>query len=405
MKQVSRLIALTLIRSGFLVTLAIVLCSLLFPEVFRSGGSGSGAAGGASAPAVSGFPSIVLNRYLSGFKAPVHIAHAGDGSGRLFVVEKKGVVKVVRNGTVLRTPFLDITALVRSSGSEQGLLCIVFPPDFAVRRHFYVDYTGRSGIGDTFVTRYRVGVNPDIADTAGETRLLKVTQPFQNHNGGQLAFGPDGLLYIGMGDGGSAGDPHKNGQNRSKLLGKILRLDVESSKSPYAVPAGNPFGTEVWAYGLRNPWRFSFDRATGDLYIADVGQDKYEEIDVQPSGSKGGENYGWNIMEGFHCFRGKRCSREGLTLPVAEYDHSKGDCSVTGGFVYRGSRFPQLRGTYVYGDFCSGRIWGLRRNGQKWENRLLLKTSLAISTFGEDEAGEIYVADYARGDIYRIEAR
>ena len=207
-----------------------------------------------------------------------------------------------------------------------------------------------------------------------------------------------------MGDSG-AGDPHKNAQNLSTRLGKILRLDVESGVSPYAVPKSNPFGTDVWAYGLRNPWRFSFDRATGDLYIADVGQDRYEEIDVQPSGSKGGENYGWNIMEGSHCFRGKRCSLEGLTLPVAEYDHSKGDCSVTGGFVYRGKKFPALQGTYVYGDFCSGRIWGLRRNGQKWENRLLLKSSLEISTFGEDEAGEIYVADYGKGDIYQLEAR
>jgi glucose/arabinose dehydrogenase len=361
-----------------------------------SGGSGHSVS--ATAPATS----ISLTQVVAGFTAPVAITNAGDGSGRLFVVEQGGAVRIVRNGAVAAQPFLNISSLV-TSGGEQGLLGLAFPPGFSTRQSFYVNYINRTGIGNTVIARYAVGSDPDRADPASRQELLTIVQPFANHNGGQLAFGPDGLLYIGSGDGGSGGDPLGNAQNTASLLGKILRLDVLSGASPYAVPAGNPFGNEIWAYGLRNPWRFSFDLQTGDLYLADVGQETREEIDFQPAGSGAGVNYGWNIMEGSLCFLSPSCSSADLTLPVAEYDHGIGDCSVTGGYVYRGSS-PALRGTYLYGDFCSGRIWGLRHNGVAWENRLLLGSALQISTFGEDESGELYVADYAAGAIFRISA-
>jgi glucose/arabinose dehydrogenase len=330
----------------------------------------------------------------------VTITNAGDGSGRLFVVEQGGAVRIVRSGAVAARPFLNISSLV-TPGGEQGLLGLAFPPGYAARQSFYVNYINRTGVGNTVIARFAVAGDPDLAERTSRQELLTFTQPFANHNGGQLAFGPDNLLYIGSGDGGSGGDPLGNGQNKTSLLGKLLRLDVLSGTAP-AIPAGNPFGNEVWAYGLRNPWRFSFDRQTGDLYLADVGQGTREEVNFQPAGSGTGANYGWNIMEGSLCFLNPGlCSSAGLTLPVAEYDHSAGDCSVTGGYVYRGS-ISSLRGTYLYGDFCSGRIWGLRHNGVAWENILLLDSTLLISTFGEDEAGELYVADYGAGAIYRI---
>jgi glucose/arabinose dehydrogenase len=293
---------------------------------------------------------------------------------------------------------------VQSTGGEQGLLSVAFPPDFITRQYFYVDYTGLAGVvGDTVVARYCVTANPDIAGSSGAVTLLNVSQPFANHNGGQLAFGPDGFLYVALGDGGSAGDPFNNAQNLATNLGKILRLDTENGVLPYAIPPGNPFGSEIWAYGLRNPWRFSFDRANGDLYIADVGQNLIEEVNFQPAVSTGGENYGWKIMEGTSCFTNPACDRSGLTLPVAEFSHADGNCSVTGGFVYRGSQYPALQGTYLYADFCSGRIWGLKRNGATWENLLLLDTTLLISSFGEDEAGNLYLTDLGAGDIYKID--
>jgi len=355
--------------------------------------------------AISATPSgtgILLTRVAGGFVRPVTITNAGDGSGRLFIVEQDGAVRIVRNGAVAANPFLNITSLV-TAGGEQGLLGLAFPPGYTSRQSFYVNYTNKAGIGDTVIARFSVGSDPDRAITSSRQQLLTFVQPFTNHNGGQLAFGPDGFLYIGSGDGGSGGDPFGNAQNTSSLLGKVLRLDVLAGVFPYAVPSGNPFGNEIWAYGLRNPWRFSFDRQTGDLYLADVRQETREEINFQPSGSGAGTNYGWNTMEGSLCFLLPSCSSAGLTLPVAEYDHSSGDCSVTGGYVYRGST-PSLRGTYLYGDFCSGRIWGLRRNGLTWENRLLIDSTMQISTFGEDESGELYVADYATGEIFRITA-
>jgi len=352
------------------------------------------------------WPEISLKLTHSGIKQPTHITHAGDNSKRLFVTEQRGRILLIRNNSVSQKPFLDISDRVSCCG-ERGLLSMAFPPGYHGKKYFYLNYTDRSG--DTVVARYRITQDPDRANPKSEEIILTIRQPYANHNGGQLAFGPDGYLYVGMGDGGSAGDPQNNAQNPSSLLGKMLRIDVESGKKPYAVPRDNPFVSnkmyrpEIWATGLRNPWRFSFDRKNGDLFIADVGQNKYEEIDFEPKGSKGGRNYGWNIMEGLHCYKTENCERKGLALPVAEYDHDKG-CSITGGMVYRGSMFPQLQGIYFYGDFCSGRIWGLKQSGEEWMNKELKNTGLSISTFGEDEAGEIYLADYGKGNIYGIEA-
>ncbi|RPJ73810.1 MAG: glucose dehydrogenase, partial [Alphaproteobacteria bacterium] len=321
-------------------------------------------------------------------------------SNRLFVLEKSGIIKIISNGTVLSTPFLNISNLV-SDGSEQGLLGIAFPPDFKKKRYFYVNYTDRMGIGNTIIARYPLTDDSNIANSKAAKIILKITQPFTNHNGGQMVFGSDGFLYIGTGDGGGSGDPFDNAQNRTSLLGKILRLDVESGVSPYSIPSGNPFFNEVWSYGLRNPWRFSFDRLTRELYIADVGQDHIEEVNVQPAKSAR-ENYGWNIMEGSRCFKNKNCDSFKLVVPVTEYSHSDGDCSITGGYVYRGTQFPKLSGIYLYGDFCSGKIRGLRKNGPRWESKVLLDTSFRISSFGEDEAGNIYFSDLASGSIYKI---
>lgn len=367
--------------------------------------SGNGNSNGTIETPASFPAGITLSRVAGGFNRPLAITHAGDGSGRIFVVEQNGTIRIVRNGSINTAPFLDISSIVNSSGSEQGLLGLAFPPDFATRRTFYVNYTDHTAVGNIMVARFGLGGNPDLADPASRRTILTIVQPFANHNGGQLAFGPDNLLYIGTGDGGSGGDPQGNGQNKTTLLGKLLRINVlENSLTPYTIPTTNPFGNEIWAYGLRNPWRFSFDRATGGLFLADVGQGQVEEVNFQPAGSGSGANYGWNIMEGSDCFSNTACNSTGLTLPVTEYRHGNGDCSITGGYVYRGSS-QGLRGIYLYGDFCSGRIWGLRKTGGNWESRLLSDTAFQISTFGEDEAGDLYLADYGGGDIYRITAQ
>ena len=332
----------------------------------------------------------------SGFLRPVDIQNAGDGSGRLFVVEQSGRILIVKDGRALPTPFLNIIDEVGSSGNEQGLLGLAFHPRYMENGLFFVNYTDRSG--NTVIVRFKVSADPDVADPASETRLLYVQQPFENHNGGGLAFGPDGYLYAGLGDGGSGGDPLGNGQNTSVLLGKILRLDVNLG-DPYAIPAGNPFGSEVWAYGLRNPWRFSFDRATGDLWIGDVGQGDWEEVDFLPAGFPSGANLGWNYMEGNHPFQGM--APMGLVSPVAEYDHTEGRCSVTGGYVYRGADLPEWRGVYFFGDYCTGTVWGVIRSGSGWQTQVLFQTGLRISSFGVDEAGELYVADL-QGSILRL---
>lgn len=354
-----------------------------------------------------GWPEISLVRIADKLSRPTHITHAGDGSGRLFVAEQQGRIRVIEEGSAVETPFLDISGRVSCCG-ERGLLGMAFPSGHPKKNHLYVNYTDRSG--DTVVARYKADRASGTANPKSEEIILTVTQPYSNHNGGQIAFGPDGYLYIGMGDGGAGGDPQGHAQNPASLLGKILRIDVESGKAPYEIPGDNPFiGTpgyrsEIWALGLRNPWRFSFDQKPGDLYIADVGQNRYEEIHVQPASSSGGENYGWNTMEGRHCYRANKCDTAGLVMPVAEYSHSDG-CSVTGGMVYRGTEHPGLEGIYFYGDYCSGNIWGLRETGDGWTDTLLLNTGFSISTFGEDELGELYVADYDRGVIYKIEAR
>ncbi len=376
----------------------------------------SGCAAGSSTPAPAppgpgAMPQISLSGAAGGFTLPVHVTHAGDGTGRIFVVEQAGRIRILDNGTVLPGAFLDISAGVACCG-EQGLLSAAFPPGFVSKGYFYVNYT-RAGDGATVVARYRVSPGtPNAADPASEEILLTVSQPFANHNGGQIAFGPDGHLYIGMGDGGSGGDPLNNAQNPGTLLGKLLRIDPESGAVPYAVPQDNPFvGTpgalpEIWALGLRNPWRFAFDRATGDLYLGDVGQGSFEEIDFQAAGDPGGANYGWKVLEGTECFSSPGCSSAGMTAPVATYPHSP-DCSVTGGMVYRGDSLP-LQGIYFYGDFCTGRIWGLRRNASGWDvAELLLPQNPVrnVSTFGEDEAGNVYLADYASGDLLKVVAR
>ena len=355
--------------------------------------------------ACGGAQEIRTVQVASGIAGPTDIQNAGDGSGRIFVVQQSGVIRILKNGSVAGTPFLDIHSRTTGDG-ERGLLGLAFPPGFAQKQRFYVDYTDLNG--NTVIAQYRVGANADVADAASEIVLLRITQPFANHNGGQVRFGPDGYLYIAMGDGGSAGDPMRNGQNLGTLLGKLLRIDVESSPGQVRIPPDNPFVNtagargEIWAYGLRNPWRFSFDRATNDLWIGDVGQDAYEEIDLQPAASRGGENYGWNRMEGLHCYTAG-CSTDGITLPIAEYPHVEAACSITGGFRYRGSLSPGMRGTYVYGDYCNGRIWGLEWNGTAWTSRLLLASGFTITTFGEDEAGELYIANGGGGAIYRVE--
>ena len=348
-------------------------------------------------------PTVTLQPAYAGFEQPVLAVGAGDGTERLFVVELTGRIRVIRGGGVQPEPFLDLSGLV-STGGERGLFSVAFPPDYPASGVFYVDYTNVAG--DSVIARYRVSANPDQADPASAEVLLTVEQPYANHNGGQLAFGPDGFLYIGFGDGGSGGDPHGNAQNPASLLGKMLRIDV-SRPGAYGIPLDNPFvgetthRAEIWALGLRNPWRFSFDRSTGKLYIADVGQNAWEEIDVEPAGS-GGRNYGWNRFEGTHPYPpdAKR-DAEGFTMPVVEYDHSAGQ-SVTGGFAYRGTRFPALAGVYFYTDYSSGRLWALRRSGTGWETALVAETGRNIAGFGQDDAGEVYVLDIQKGEALRI---
>ncbi|MCA1634706.1 MAG: PQQ-dependent sugar dehydrogenase [Acidobacteria bacterium] len=352
-------------------------------------------------------PTLAISPFVSGLSLPIGITHAGDNSGRLFIIQQTGRIRVVRNGTLLATPFLDISSRVSCCG-ERGLLGLAFPTNYWNKGYFYVNYTNTAG--NTVVARYRRSANsPDVADPSSEDIVLVVAQPFANHNGGHLAFGPrDGQLYIGMGDGGDGGDPGNRAQNPNDLLGKILRIDVETGRPfTYTVHPSNPFVNragfrpEIWALGLRNPWRFSFDRQAADLYIGDVGQSNFEEIDFQPSTSTGGENYGWRIMEGAHCFNPSGCSVTGLTLPVFEYSHADG-CSITGGYVYRGGAFPRMQGLYFYGDYCNGRIWALSRSGAAWQNSLLLDTSINISSFGEDEDGNLYAASHNSGEIFRL---
>ena len=364
---------------------------------------------------------LSLQRVVSGLAQPVGVVAAGDGSGRLYVLERAGRIRLVDPSSGLQAaPFLDIRSLVGSGYGEQGLLGLAFSPTYASDGRFYVDYTDdSSATGNTIVAEYR-RIDATHADPTSARILLRIQQPYQNHNGGQLAFGPDGDLYVGLGDGGSGGDPGDRAQNLGVLLGKILRIDVRSGASsgglPYGIPSSDPFvgragaRGEIWAYGLRNPWRFSFDRSTGDLLIGDVGQNLHEEVDLLPRG-RGGQNLGWRIMEGISCYDpSSGCSRSGLTLPVATYDHGTGDCAVIGGFVYRGSSQPALAGIYLMGDECSGRIRGFveasarsaAAAGRQVAAPILLDTSLTISSFGQGDDGTLYVCDLTGGAVYRI---
>ena len=343
--------------------------------------------------------------FATGLNKPVAFANAGDGSGRLFVLEQPGIIRAFKDSQPLPTPFLDIQNRVGSGSSEQGLLGMAFDPDYKQNGYFYLDYTDKNGA--LVVARFKVSSSPDQGDATSETPLLNIPKQYPNHNGGQLAFGPDGYLYIGVGDGGSEGDPNHTGQSLQTFFGKILRIDVHQG-SPYAIPADNPFAKgggrpEIWAYGLRNPWRFFFDPITHGLYIGDVGQDTYEEVDYLPPGYTGPPiNFGWSCREGLHPYTG--CSApagDPFIDPVWEYNHSQG-CAIIGGVVYRGKTLPGLDGVYLFGDYCSGNIWALTNtNGQSWKADLFSQTQFSISAFGVDEAGDVFVADQ-KGSIYQL---
>ena len=356
---------------------------------------------------------VLLSRIATGLHRPLYATHAGDGSGRLFLVEQSGKIWILRDGVKSTQPFLDVSGLISPAAltnqyTEQGLMGLAFHPGYQDNGEFFINYTDRTG--GTVVARYQVSAdNPDFADAASAQVLFQLAQPYANHNGGHIDFGPDGYLYIALGDGGSANDPLGAGQNRRLLLGSILRIDVDSA-FPYAIPPDNPFVAdpdardEIWSYGLRNPWRFSFDRATGDMYFADVGQNQWEEVNFEPADSIGGVNYGWNAFEGNHLFaRGGSSGEVGVhQAPFFVYGHAHG-CSVTGGYVYRGEAIADLQAVYLLGDYCSGRIWvAWRDHDFNWKAAEFMRTGLQISSFGEDEAGEVYVIDYG-GDLYRFD--
>ncbi len=357
-------------------------------------------------------PQLSVEPFASGFSNLTFVTNAGDGSGSLYAIEQVGRIRLATPGSTQGgQAFLDLTDRV-SVGGERGLLGLAFDPNFASNGRFFVDYTNLSG--NTVISRFTRAADGTV-DPGAEIIVLTVDQPFPNHNGGMLAFGADGDLYIGLGDGGSEGDPQGNGQNLDTLLAKILRIDVESG-SPYAIPADNPFVSgqaaggparpEIWDYGVRNPWRFSFDRQTGALFIGDVGQDAYEEVDVEQLGS-GRHDYGWSVMEGLHCYGATTCNQTGFTLPAVEYPHSLG-CAVTGGYVYRGLAYPSLVGSYVFGDYCSGRLFAFNADdalaGRPVAALQVGQVPFSISSFGQDEAGELYVVDLA-GAINRLTAQ
>ncbi len=365
-------------------------------------------------------PEISLNRIFDQlrFIEPILLTNSGDGTNRIFIAEQDGMIRVFQNFDQISDSrvFLDIRENINSEGNEQGLLGLAFDPQYASNGHFYVYHT-EYGADSTVLMRYTVSTDSNIADTASGLLLLRIDQPFVNHNGGGMAFGLDGLLYLGLGDGGLFSDPKGHAQNTSTLLGSILRVDVSAAKQlePYRIPDGNPFfgktsvprpgqlsdRPEIWAYGFRNPWRISFDQVTGDLWVGDVGENSREEINIiQP-----GLNYGWNLSEGSNCFKSNDCDLSQIALPVYEYDHSSGDCSITGGYVYSGERLPSLSSHYVFGDYCSGRIWAIKhKNGITSEPFLLADANFQIPSFGVDELGELYVLS-SSGGVYRLEIK
>jgi glucose/arabinose dehydrogenase len=349
---------------------------------------------------------IQINLVVDALTQPVVIAHAGDGSGRIFIAERAGYIYIVKGNSLNLTPYLDMHAIVNSASGEQGLLALAFHPQYETNGYFFTVHTNTSG--SIVLSRFAVSANADLADFNSRVEVLSIPHPtYTNHNGGAVAFGADGYLYWSTGDGGGGGDPFNNAQNLNSLLGKVLRINVDTL--PYTIPSTNPFYNdsnpsirkEIWAYGLRNPWRISFDRLTNDMYIGDVGQGEREEIDFQPAGSSGGENYGWDIMEGSICYNAATCNQSNKVLPVAEYNHTLG-CSVTGGYVYRGTAYPSLTSHYFYADYCQGRFFNLYYNGAGWVSAQLFDTAYGISTFGEDESGELYFADYFGGAIYQL---
>ena len=357
-------------------------------------------------------PQYEVERVASGLEYPVFVTHAGDGSGRIFVVEQRGRIRIIKDGVMSDSPFLDISERVSCCEGEKGLLGLAFPPTYSESRHFYVSYS--AGAGDTTISRFATTEDPDRADEESEEILLTIDQPHVNHNGGHLAFGPmDGYLYIGSGDGGLPRDPENRGQASDSLLGKILRIDVEAGETPYAIPNNNPFvqddeyRDEIWALGLRNPWGFAFDKQSGDLYLPDTGNYKREEMNYQTAGSRGGENYGWPLMEGEICFEHDTltCSADGLILPVAAYDHTRG-CAIVGGAFYGGNEYPGLRGNFIVADYCTGHIWGVKQfersetqESQKgWRSALLAEAGMPISSVGADEEGNVYFTGHAEKD-------
>ncbi|MBA2720173.1 MAG: PQQ-dependent sugar dehydrogenase [Chloroflexi bacterium] len=352
-----------------------------------------------------------MDQVIDGLDSPLAIAHAGDGSGRLFVAQQNGQIRIVRDGALVGEPFLDIADRI-TSGGERGLLGLAFHPDFPTDPRLFVNYTDSEG--DTRVSSFSVNpATPDRADQASEQRLLFVEQPFANHNGGAVVFGPDGFLFIALGDGGGGGDPQENGQGLGTQLGKILRIDVDgkTGAKPYAIPPDNPYADgaagsqpEIWLTGLRNPWRMSFDRTSGDLWIGDVGQGAWEEIDVQRAGAPGGTNFGWNLAEGTHCFGNRTCNDPALTDPITEYDHDEG-CTVIGGNVYRGTAQAALVGGYVFGDYCTGRLWAIDSTTNAFRAPTVVgEMGAGLSAFGEDEAGELYATDINGGRLLRVTA-
>jgi glucose/arabinose dehydrogenase len=387
--------------------LALVAAVLALIVVTQSCGGGSDDSG--NPPPPPGPVTATLTSIASGFVDPLGFVQPNDGTGRFFILEQRGTIRIIQNGSLVAAPFLDIQALVEDGG-ELGLLGLAFHPQFAQNRRFYLNYTTTQLTGglQSVIAEYQaLAADPNRADANSERILITVNQPFTNHNGGQLAFGPDGFLYIALGDGGDRGDPLNNGQRLNTLLGKILRIDVNGNNSAngqYGIPANNPFVAdtsaqpEIWAFGLRNPWRFSFDTVSGRLFCGDVGQNAFEEIDIIVPGG----NYGWRIMEGAHCFNSSGCNQTGLILPIAEYGRNDGE-AVIGGFVYRGTAIPALQGAYVFGDFSFGTIWMLRETSSgTWTRTQLLDTTRNISAFGQDQAGEVYVLDYANGIVFRL---
>jgi glucose/arabinose dehydrogenase len=391
--------------------IAVLLCSALLAAV---SGCGTLSSVPQPMPQPGGPPALALTAFVGGLASPIGMEASNDGTGRLFVLQQGGQIRIIQNGSLVAAPFLDVSSKTGFvSGGELGLLGLAFHPSFSTNRRFFVYYTQSvSGQIQSVFSEYAASAaNANQADPASERILLVVNQPFSNHKGGQLAFGPDGFFYIGLGDGGSEGDPLGNGQNLQTLLGKILRIDVNGAFAPgkqYAIPADNPFASggglpEIWAYGLRNPWRFSFDRGTGKLFAGDVGQDSFEEVDII---TKGG-NFGWNKMEASHCYPpGSMCSTAGLILPIMEYAHdAAGGTAIIGGFVYHGSAITGLAGDYVFGDLSSGHVWaGVADMNGNWSQTLVLTHNLTVSSFGQDASGELYLVDYGNGAVLRLQA-